>query len=723
MNKRILLAAALCATSLAWGQTNAKPLRGFSKANTAKQRALEGQLLKVPRADLVREYIQVMSEEPHHTGSQASVDVAKYVLGKFKEWGLDAELEEFEGLMPTPRERYLELIEPENYVPTLQEPAIPEDKDSSDPGQLPSYNAYSPDGDVTGQIVYVNYGMPADYEKLAELGISVEGKIVLARYLGGWRGIKPKVAAEHGAIGCLIFSDPRDDGYFNNDPYPKGASRPEFGVQRGSTMDMPIHPGDPLTPGWGSVPGGRRLEIAEAKTLPKIPVFPISWGDAMPILRNLGGPVAPEKWRGALPLTYHIGPGPAKVRLKLEFDWTIPTGYNVIARIPGSEFPDEWIIYGNHHDAWVNGAMDPVSGNAALMETARAVAAALKEGWRPRRTLIFASWDAEEWGLIGSTEWAEKHADELRGKTVVYFNSDSNRQGILSFSGSHTLERFLNDAARDLTDPRTGKSAWEVMKEDALKKAGDDDEKKKKIDSRRDLRIGALGSGSDYTVFLDHLAISSVNTAFRAPVFGVYHSIYDSFDWYRRFGDPEFMYGRTLAQFHALAMARMADADVLPFEFTNFADTLSVYLDELDKLLKNKRRKHPAVSLDLAPLRDGQEQIAEAAAAYEKAFEEVFSNSGPNGDVAKVNAALRKVEQKMRLEGGLPGEREWYKHALYAPGFYTGYGVKTIPGVRESIEQNEWATAGEQVKVVRGIFDGLANQIRSAERELIELIP
>ena len=443
MNKRILLAAALCATSLAWGQTDAKPLRGFSKANTAKQRALEAQLLKVPRADLVREYIQVMSEEPHHTGSQASVDVAKYVLGKFKEWGLDAELEEFEGLMPTPRERYLELIEPENYVPTLQEPAIPEDKDSSDPGQLPSYNAYSPDGDVTGQIVYVNYGMPADYEKLAELGISVEGKIVLARYLGGWRGIKPKVAAEHGAIGCLIFSDPRDDGYFQNDPYPKGASRPEFGVQRGSTMDMPIHPGDPLTPGWGSVPGGRRLEIAEAKTLPKIPVFPISWGDAMPILRNLGGPVAPEKWRGALPLTYHIGPGPAKVRLKLEFDWTIPTGYNVIARIPGSEFPDEWIIYGNHHDAWVNGAMDPVSGNAALMETARAVAAALKEGWRPRRTLIFASWDAEEWGLIGSTEWAEKHADELRGKTVVYFNSDRQPPGHLEFFRLPHARAFL----------------------------------------------------------------------------------------------------------------------------------------------------------------------------------------------------------------------------------------------------------------------------------------
>ncbi len=723
MKKRIVLVAALLGTSLAWGQTDAKPIRGFSKAAASKQRALEEKLLKTPRADLVREYIRVMSEEPHHTGSQASVDVAKYVLAKFKEWGLDAELEEFEGLMPTPRERYLELLEPEKYVPTLQEPAIAEDKDSSDPGQLPSYNAYSPDGDVTAQIVYVNYGMPADYEKLEELGIEVEGKIVLARYLGGWRGIKPKVAAEHGAIGCLIFSDPRDDGYFKNDPYPKGPTRPQFGVQRGSTMDMPIHPGDPLTPGWGSVPGGRRLEIAEAKTLPKIPVFPISWGDTLPILRNLGGPVAPEAWRGALPLTYHMGPGPAKVRLKLKFDWTVPTGYNVIARIRGSEFPDEWIIYGNHHDAWVNGAMDPVSGNAALMETARALGEAAQQGWQPRRTVIFASWDAEEWGLIGSTEWAEKHADELRGKTVVYFNSDSNRQGVLSFSGSHTLERFLNDAARDLTDPRTGKSAWEVMKEDALKKAGGDDEKKKKIDSRRDLRIGALGSGSDYTVFLDHLAIASVNTAFRAPVFGVYHSIYDSFDWYRRFGDPEFMYGCTLAQFHALAIARMADADVLPFEFTNFADTLSVYLDELNKLLKKKRRKNPAVSLDLAPLRKGQEQIGKAAEAYEEALEKVFSNGGPNGDVAKVNAALREIEQMMRLEGGLPGEREWYKHALYAPGFYTGYGVKTIPGVRESIEQDDWETARKQVKVVRGIFDGLANQIRSAERELIELIP
>ena len=723
MKKPIVLIAALLSASLAWAQTDVKPIRGFSPANTTKQRALEEKLLKIPSAELVREYIRVMSEEPHHTGSQASIDVANYVLDKFKEWGLDAQLEEFEGLMPTPRERYLELLEPESYVPTLREPAIPEDKDSSDPGQLPTYNAYSPDGDVTAQVVYVNYGMPADYEKLEELGIDVKGKIVLARYLGGWRGIKPKVAAEHGAIGCLIFSDPKDDGYFQNDPYPKGATRPKFGVQRGSTMDMPIHPGDPLTPGWGSVPGGRRLEISESKTLPKIPVFPISWGDTLPILRNLGGPVAPEAWRGALPLTYHMGPGPAKVRLKLKFDWTIPTGYNVIARIPGSEFPDEWILYGNHHDAWVNGAMDPVSGNAALMETARALAEAVQQGWKPKRTIIFASWDAEEWGLIGSTEWAEKHADELKEKAVVYFNSDSNRQGVLSFSGSHTLERFLNDAARDLTDPRTGKSAWAVMKQEALKKAGDDDEKKKKIDSRLDLRIGALGSGSDYTVFLDHLVLASVNTAFREPVFGVYHSIYDSYDWYRRFGDPEFMYGRTLAQFHALAIARMADAEVLPFEFTNFADTLTVYLEELDKLLEKKSKKNPAASLDLEPLRKGREKIENAAKAYEETMGEVFANGGPQGDVAKVNAELRKVEQTMRLAEGLPGEREWYKHALYAPGFYTGYGVKTIPGVRESMEQDDWEMAAEQVKVVRGIFDGLAAQIARAGNELRKLMP
>jgi len=719
MKRWFLVVIAAVVAAPVFGQSDSEAIRGFTSAGAKAQRKLEADMAGVPQADNVREYIKVMSEEPHHTGSKASEEVAQYVLDKFKSWGLDAEFHQFEGLMPTPRERHLELLAPESYVAKLEEPAIPEDKDSSDEGQLPTYNAYSPDGDVTAQVVYVNYGMPADYEKLDELGIAVKGKIVLARYMGGWRGIKPKVAAEHGAIGCIIYSDPRDDGYFQGDGYPGGPFRSKWSVQRGSTMDMPVHPGDPLTPGWGSEPGGRRLKISESKTLPKIPVLPISWGDALPILRNLGGPVAPQDWRGSLPLTYHVGPGPAKVRLKVAFNWTIPTGYNVIAKIRGSDYQDEWIIYGNHHDGWVNGAMDPVSGNAALMETARTLAEMVKQGWQPKRTIIFASWDAEEWGLIGSTEWGEKYADEVRQKTVAYFNTDSNRAGVLAFSGSHTLERFLNEVAQSITDPQSGRSAWTVMKEKAVERAGDDDEKKKELDSRRDLRIGALGSGSDYTVFLDHLAVASVNTAFRENVFGTYHSIYDSFDWYRRFGDPGFAYGRALAQVHAVALTRMAGADVLPFEFTNLADTISVYLGELDELLASKRKKDATVSLDLKPLRRGLESISKAAGSYEKTFAQTL-NGGARGDMSKANAALRQVEQMMRLDKGLPGQREWFKHALYAPGFYTGYGVKTIPGVRESIEQDEWATAKQQVGVVRDVFDRVAAQIRAAESALRE---
>ncbi|MCB1022285.1 MAG: M28 family peptidase, partial [Acidobacteria bacterium] len=416
MTPRLLLFPLFAAVVFA---QDAKPIRGFSNASSQAQRSLEAQLLATPQPENVREYIRVMSDEPHHTGSEASNRVAAYILEKFRSWGLNANYHEFAGLMPTPKKRALELLAPEHYVAKLEEPAIVEDKDSADPGGLPTFNAYSPDGDIQGQVVYVNYGMPADYEALESMGVSVEGKIVLARYMGGWRGIKPKVAAEHGAIGCIIFSDPKDDGFYQGDVYPEGPWRPEWGVQRGSTMDMPTYPGDPLSPGWGHTPGGRQLELSEAKTLPKIPVLPISWGDALPILRNLRGQVAPEGWRGAAPATYHVGPGPALVRMQTEFDWTVPTGRNVLARIEGSEFPDEWVIYGNHHDAWVNGATDPVSGNAALMETARALAAAVKAGWKPKRTIILASWDAEEWGLIGSTEWGEQFAKEIQDKAVV----------------------------------------------------------------------------------------------------------------------------------------------------------------------------------------------------------------------------------------------------------------------------------------------------------------
>ena len=680
------------------------PLRGFSTANGQRQAALEERLKAVPQADRVREYIRTMSEEPHHTGSARGREVARYVLQQFRSWGLDAQIEEFVGLMPTPLERRVELLAPERYVAKLAEPPIAEDKDSSDAGQLPAYNAYSPDGDVAAQVVYVNYGMPSDYEKLDEMGIDVKGKIVLARYMGGWRGIKPKVAAERGAVGCLIYSDPADDGFYKGDAYPKGPFRPKWGVQRGSTMDMPTYPGDPLSPGWGAEPGGKQLPIGEAKTLPKIPVLPISWGDAEPILRNLGGPVAPAAWRGSVPLTYHLGAGPAKVRMKTKFDWATTTGENVIARIEGSAYPDEWIIYGNHHDAWVNGATDPVSGNAALMETARAVAEAVKEGWKPRRTIVFASWDAEEWGLIGSTEWAEKHFDELRAKAVVYFNTDSNVAGTLAMNGSHTLERFLNEVAASIDDPRTSKSLRQAAKDKLLAGAGA--KRKKEIASRADLRIGALGSGSDYTAFLDHLAIASADCRFRGDGGGVYHSIYDSFDWYRRFGDPDFVYGRALAQFHAVAIARMADADVLPFEFTNYADTIGVYLDELEEPAKDK-------NVELKDVRKAWEELSKAAENYEKKL----SASRLEGDYKRVNAILQKVEQAMARDEGLP-EREWFKHQVYAPGFYTGYGVKTVPAVREALERGDREAARQGAAVFAQTLQAVTAKILAAAAAL-----
>ena len=673
----------------------------------AAAQSWEEKFRRVPQPERVKEYARVMSEEPHHAGSPGSKAVAEYVLGKFKEWGLQARIEEFEALLPTPRERLLELLEPEPYRAKLQEPAIREDKDSSDAGQLPTFNAYSPDGDVTAQVVYVNHGVPADYERLEKLGIDVRGKIVLARYGGSWRGIKPKVAAEHGAVGCVIYSDPKDDGYFKGEVYPKGPYRPPEGVQRGSAMDMPLYPGDPLSPGWVLEKGSKRLSREEARTLVKIPVLPISYADATPILKNLGGPVAPEEWRGALGFTYHVGPGPAKVRLKLAFNWDVKPIYNVIATIPGAELPNQWVIFGNHHDAWVNGADDPVSANAALLETARGLAEMVKQGWKPKRTVVLASWDAEEWGLIGSTEWAEKHAEELHQKAVVYVNTDSNSRGILRAGGSHSLERLVNDVARDITDPETGQSLFERMRARAIEKAKTEEDKKK-ITGRADLRIAALGSGSDYTVFVDHLGIASLNLSFSGEEGGgVYHSIYDSFDWYAKFGDPNFVYGRVLAQVTGSVVVRLADAAVLPFEFTNLTETLGTYVEEIEKL-------NPE-GVDVGSLRT-------ALAGMKKAAERLEAARKNAGKVAperlrEVNLLLFRIERAMLDTGGLPG-RPWFRHQFYAPGWYTGYDVKTLPGIREAVEAKKWDLARRQMEVVRKVFGLVTEQIGQAARLL-----
>ncbi len=706
-----------CITPVVFGQANGKShsLRGYSEANSKTEIEWETKMRAVPKPELLREYMKHLSAEPHHLGSEYDKQNAEFIRDKFKSWGLDAQLEEFDVLFPTPKERVLEMIEPARYKAQLKEPVVAEDEDSNDENQLPTFNAYSGDGDVTGQLVYVNFGVPADYDELQKMGVDVKGKIVIARYGGSWRGIKPKVAYEHGAIGCLIYSDPKDDGYYQGDVYPVGPYRPEQGVQRGSVMDMPIHPGDPLTPGIGAVKSARRLAREEAEVILKIPVLPISYGDALPLLRELRGAVVPDSWRGALPITYHAGPGPARVHLKLAFDWSLKTIYNVIARIEGSQYPDEWVIAGNHHDAWVNGAEDPTSGMVTVMEEARAFGELLKQGWRPKRTIILCAWDGEEQGLLGSTEWVETHAEELKQKAVVYLNSDSTGKGQLGVGGSHTLERYINEVARDIEHPNGKMSAWQDMKARNMTRARTDEDKKE-LNERTDLRIGALGSGSDYTPFLQHLGISSLNTGFGGDGGGgIYHSIYDSFYWYTKFSDGTFEYGRALAQTNGTIIMRLASADVLPFEFTNFADTVGKYVDEIDKLAK---RSSPPKEVNLAPLSSAVKSLADSARRYEEAFGKSSAKSFQTvKQVKALNELLYKSERKLTSEQGLP-RRTWFKHQIYAPGFYTGYGVKTIPGVREAIEQKQWDDVEPQIKSASAILQSFTSQIDAATRML-----
>ena len=520
-----------CLLVLAATTEDSSPLGGYSATTSKTEREWETKFRAIPSPQNLRDYMQRLAAHPHHVGSPYDKDNAEWMQAKFKEWGLDAHIESFDVLFPTPKTRLLEMVEPTKFVAKLQEPALAVDPTSNQMSeQLPTYNAYSVDGDVTGPLVYVNYGTPDDYEKLDRLGVSVKGAIVIARYGNSWRGIKPKVAAEHGAIGCLIYSDPKDDGYGPDDVFPAGPMRPKDGAQRGSVADMPTYPGDPLTPGVGATKNAKRLELKDAKTLTHIPVLPISYGDAQPMLAALKGEVAPEEWRGGLGQTYHVGPGATKVHLKLQFNWELKPLYDVIVNIPGTDQADQWIVRGNHHDAWVNGAEDPVSGANALMEEARGLGELLKQGWKPKRTIIYCVWDGEEPGLLGSTEWAETHADELRQHAVVYINSDGNDRGYLNAGGSHTLERFVNGVARDIEDPEKKITVWQRTR---LKRLADADsaENRKDVRNRATWRIEALGSGSDFTPFLQHLGVAALDLGYGGEGDeGIYHSIYDDFE-------------------------------------------------------------------------------------------------------------------------------------------------------------------------------------------------
>jgi len=731
MRKWLLAVLAACTGSGAAAQN----LLGFDESASAAQRALEAQYDETLDAAEMDAWLRRLSARPHHVGSAAGREVVEFTAGLLESWGYEVEIAEYEILLPIPETRELELLAPTRFTASLEEDSLPEDPSTAVRDELlPPYNAFSIDGEVEGELVFVNYGIPEDYEILERHGIDVSGKIAIAKYGRSWRGIKPKLAGEKGAIGTIIYSDPADDGYGAGDAYPDGPFKHESAVQRGSVMDMPTYPGDVLTPGTGATKRARRLDRDDAPTLTTIPVLPVSHRDALPLLAAMGGPVVPAEWRGDLPITYHIGPGPARVRMKLEFDWRRVTAYNVIARLEGSEFPDQWVLRGNHHDGWNHGAADPISGLVALLAEAKSVAALAEAGERPKRTIVYAAWDAEEPGLIGSTEWAEHHARDLQEHAVAYLNTDGNSRGFVSVGGSHTLEAFFNEVIADVDDPRLGIGLKERRR--AMLRITAETDQERADAERDDLRIYPMGSGSDYTPFLQHLGIASANMGFGGEgEDGSYHTLYDTYEHYTTWRDPGLTYGKTLAQVAGRATLRLANAPRLPFEFEGFADNVSLYVSELEKLADEMRRKtatinerlddgtwtaalnpyetlgppkrEPAVPhFSFAPLKNAVDRLQAAA----KRYAPLAASGRPASET--VNEMLYTSERLMTRDAGLPG-RSWYKHHIYAPGFYTGYGVKTLPSVREAIEQRDYDMVAEQIPVTAAVIESVAERIEA----------
>ncbi|MGH8144727.1 MAG: transferrin receptor-like dimerization domain-containing protein [Rhodanobacteraceae bacterium] len=737
------------ATPPASGNAGGSGMLGFTTSGAASEKNLEQRFDALLSASEMRGWLKRMSSEPNQVGSPHDKANAEFMLSLFKKWGWDAHIEKFDVLYPTPKQELVELVAPTHFKATLHEPPIKGDRTSALPGALPPYNVYGADGDVTGELVYVNYGMPDDYKELARLGVSVKGKIVIVRYGGGWRGLKPELAHEHGAIGCIIYSDPRNDGYFQGDTYPKGPTRPAEGVQRGSVAKMQLYPGDPTTPGYGSVPGAKHLAVKDAKTVLKIPVLPISYADATPLLKAMGGPVAPESWRGALPFTYHVGAGPAKVHMMVKSNWTLKPIYDVIAKLPGSSDAEQWVLRGNHHDGWVFGAYDPLAGMIAELDEAKAMGKLYQQGWRPKRTIVYASWDGEEPGLLGSTEWAETHAKELKQKAVLYLNSDTNGRGFLFAGGSHSLQHLVNQVAAGVTDPETKASVQQRQRafiEVNAAKPGANPRFKamaKQAAKGGDLQISPLGSGSDYSAFLQHLGIATLDLGFGGEDKdgGIYHSRYDSFDHFIRFGDPTFEYEVALAKVAGHIVMRTANAAVLPMRFGDFSTTLDHYVKQMHKEADNERKAaqaqhklfaadayklaadpmHPVApperladvpKIDFAPLDAAAKKLKESAQAYEKAYN-ARAEKGldiPTNQLRQVNQLMGTLEQRLLDAQGLPG-RPWYKNFIQAPGALTGYAPKIIPTVHEALDAHDWKRADKYAAVTAKVLDNYRAQL------------
>ncbi len=751
-----LLISALAVPSLGFSGNEAAVMHGFTASHAVTQSELEARFDANLNANDLRGWLQQMSSAPNQIGSPHDKANAEFMLSQFKAWGWDASIETFYVLYPTPKRQMLELQGPKPYRASLSEPTVAADRTSANRKDvLPPYNVYGADGDVTAPIVYANYGMPDDYKDLARRGISVKGRIVLTRYGGGWRGLKPKLAYEHGAIGCLIYSDPRDDGYGAADSYPQGPGRPAQGLQRGSVADMPIYSGDPLTPNVGATKDAPRLSIAEAKSILKIPVMPISYQDARPFLESLGGPVAPSRWRGGLAMTYHVGPSTAKAHLVIQSEWSQKPIYDVIAKMKGSELPDEWVIRGNHHDGWVYGAEDPLSGNVAMMSEMKALGALAAQGWKPKRTLIYASWDGEEAGLLGSTEWVETHAQELAQHAVAYVNSDGNSHGFFGAGGSPSLQRLVDEVAAGVKDPISHTSVLSRARAHTIVTGVGEGRNDEHAREARDLLNGGelalepLGSGSDFTPFLQHAGIASLNLGFgNSDPSGVYHSIYDSFDHYVKFNDPTFGYGVALAEVAGHIMMRLADADLLPLRMAPVASNISHYAEEVESLTERLRaqtlemnrviddkafelgadsadpvgappREAPVPHLNFAPLKNSAAALSAAAAAFDEAYAAAINHSNKLDLTTRkaIDDDLRRAEQSFLSSTGLPG-RGWYRHMIVAPGLYTGYGAKTIPGVREAIEERHWADTTDTIASTSAAIESYKAVVEAATAKL-----
>jgi N-acetylated-alpha-linked acidic dipeptidase len=728
----------------------------FASPAPSDEAALERNFDALIHPDDLRDWMKLLAAQPNHVGSPHDKANAEQILTWLKGWGWDALIETFWVLYPTPISESLELVGAQPFKATLQEPPIPGDSSATatDPA-LPAYVAYQGDGNVTGGLVYVNYGMQDDYKTLELLGTSVRDKIVIARYGSGWRGLKPKLAQDHGAIGCIIYSDPADDGYSVDKTYPSGPMRPSQGVQRGSVVEMSLYAGDPLTPGIGATKNAKRLKISEAPTILKIPVLPISYADAQVFLAALGGRVAPQAWRGALPITYHLGPGPAVAHLAVKSDWSLKPIYDVIAIMKGSTYPDQWVVRGNHHDGWVFGATDPLSGQVALLAEAKAIGELVKRGAQPKRTLVYTSWDAEEPMLMGSTEWAETHASELKKKVVLYINSDANERGFLEVGGNHDFQHLVNEVAAEVIDPETGVPIGQrlraKMRIAALAPSAKEHvkaEAKIAADAEKDFPIEALGSGSDFSVFLDHLGVPVLDVGFgeEGESSGVYHSRYDTFEHHQSFVDPGFVYDALLAKTVGWLVLTVADADVPAQRATGFADAVSDYFDQVKKLADNKREEaetqakllrdrafqlaaDPTKSnglptvldrvphVEFAALEDAVDRLKRSAKAYDDALAKNASSLA-GARLGRLQALMFNIDQVLAPDVGLPG-RSWYKNLIYAPGRFTGYEAKTLPGVREAIEDQRWADANRYVKLTADALQAYSDRLDQATVVLI----